>query len=944
VSAATRAVARGAIEVEPQWSTDQLPRAITAFVGRQAECAAVCELVRQQRLVTLIGPAGCGKTRLAIEAARVLQPSFDRASYIDLAPVRRGEDVAATVAQAMGLAQPDNAALLDAIVSGIGDAATIVVLDNCEQVTPACRDLVEAILGRCDHAHVLATSREPLDWPGEACWFVPPLSLPAAPDPGSIAESGAGELFVDRAVLARGDFVLEEDEARHIFEICRRLDALPLAIELAAARLRTGSTAELLEALEDRFSLLVRTGDDHVDHHASLHQAIDWSYAALAPEEREVFRGLSVFDGSFTMEAGAATCARPDCAPAGAAEIIRRLVDKSLLSRRSRAGRDRYFLLESIREFARARLAEEGDADAYRSRQLAWYTQWAREMELVLESSGVAEGLDEIEREVANLRGAVAYARDGGHRRETAALVAPLAWFWVLRGYLREATRWLDEVLSEPLALETEHDPEALQIDWGRVFVASHRVHDRQVLEGMCRELVERARAADSAWYEGRALGQLGMLQVFFEPESATELLAEALDLSERAGDRFWASYMQGGLASYWQNIERHDLALGHLDQMASSALVIGSPQLEAFHLGRRAMAELHFGDLEPAARHGEAALALGVELTDTNLTFFAISVLGEIALLQGRAADTIEEAERVEQQFYRSGEYLFIPLLRNLGARCMLAEQQPDRALASIEGFVGHPLVASISAFDFAVRETAAIGWWMMGDTTRAATELRLLSDDATEAGNAYRAALADLHLGGIHRQLGEQQLARRHLNRALLVFAKLGSRPDLAAALSELAGLSLDSETFDNAIYLQAAADAINERDGVKLRPGRQPVYCADRERARSAVTADRYEAARGVGASFRIEDVVAYATRSSASRERPKYGWESLTPGERQVVDLATDGSTNPQIAAQLLISRETVKSHLANVYRKLGVNNRSALAAYATRIAASAQDDD
>src|SRR6202521_3624521 len=346
----------------------RLPVQLTSFVGRDAEGTQLRELLAQNRVVTLTGAGGVGKTRLAIQVAAQVAGEFgDGVWYVDLAPITDPELVPLTVARALGLPDQPGRSTMDSLLRFVRDRQMLVVLDNCEHLLDASATLVNSLLGAAPSLTVLATSREPLGVPGEAMWQVPSLSL----------ADEAIELFADRARLARTDFTVTDDNASAVAQICARLDGVPLAIELAAARVRALSLAEILEGLHDRFRLLTGGARTAVRRQQTLRASVDWSHALLTEPERTLFRRLAVFLGGFDLDAARVVAGGGDVQRYQVLDLLTLLVDKSLVVADDTGGRTRYRLLETVRQYALERLGESGEADAVRTRHRDYYTAMA---------------------------------------------------------------------------------------------------------------------------------------------------------------------------------------------------------------------------------------------------------------------------------------------------------------------------------------------------------------------------------------------------------------------------------------------------------------------------------------------------------------------------------------------------------------------------------------
>ena len=379
----------------------RLPAQLTSFVGREAEMAEVRQLLEEHRLVTLTGDGGAGKTRLAIEiAGQILDRFADGVWYVDLAPITHPDLVPVTVARALGLPDQAGSSVTDTLVRFINDRTMLVVMDNCEHLADACATMVAELLGACPALTILATSREPVRAAGEFTWQVPSLSL----------DDEAIELFVDRARQSRPDFVITDDNATTVAEICLRLDGMPLAIELAAARIRALSMTEIVDSLHDRFRLLTGGARTAVRRQQTLRASVDWSHALLTEPEQVLFRRLSVFMGGFDLDAAQAVGGGHDVERYQVLDQLTLLVDKSLVVAEHIKDRTRYRLLETVRQYALEKLGESGEADAVRARHRDYYTSTAAQLDLAVDVGREAR-LDQAEVEIDNLRAAFAWSR-----------------------------------------------------------------------------------------------------------------------------------------------------------------------------------------------------------------------------------------------------------------------------------------------------------------------------------------------------------------------------------------------------------------------------------------------------------------------------------------------------------------------------------------------------
>ena len=386
----------------PEISAAQhLPAQLTSFVGRDTEMVEVRGLLAEHRLVALTGAGGAGKTRLALQVAAAVADGYsDGAWYVDLAPITDPELVPLTVARAFGLPDQPGRSPRNALVQFIGARQILLVLDNCEHLLDASADVAAALLGACPGLMLLATSREPIGVAGEVTWRVPSLSL----------ADDAMRLFNDRAGHARPGFSIDDDNAATVAEICRRLDGMPLAIELAAARVRALSPKEILAGLQDRFRLLTGGSRTAVRRQQTLQASVDWSHALLTEPERILFRRLAVFLGGFDLEACQEVVADRDLARHQVLDVLALLVDKSLVIAETNGGPTRYLLLETMRQYAQEKLSESAEVVAVRDRHRDHYTAMA----MALDAPGNSDMellLDQGETEIDNLRAAFAWSR-----------------------------------------------------------------------------------------------------------------------------------------------------------------------------------------------------------------------------------------------------------------------------------------------------------------------------------------------------------------------------------------------------------------------------------------------------------------------------------------------------------------------------------------------------
>lgn len=434
-----------------------LPKPLTKLIGRKQELDTIGRLLANKRLITLTGAGGSGKTRLAIECGRQLADTFEHgACWVDLSALSDGERIVPTLLDALGVKTILNTPPLDPLIAHLRPLQMLIILDNCEHLLAACAHVVEQLLQQCEELQVLATSREPLNLAGEVIWLVPTL---AVPEDKPVRRWGGGEieellkfpavqLFVERAQTGRQDFVVSAQNAGAVGEICRRLDGIPLAIELAAARVKALSVQQIAQRLDDRFRLLNTGNRTALPRQQTLLSLIEWSYHLLNRAEQQLLRHLSVFAGGFSLEAAEAICGEDTL------EWLSRLVDKSLVVFYERQGEARYRLLETIGTYAGLRLAEAGERDTHALRHATYYVELAMRAEQNLTGKQQSFWINTLEREHDNLRAALHWSLESQNGALALRITRWLGRFWFFRGYYDEGLRWLRRVLEINASVE----------------------------------------------------------------------------------------------------------------------------------------------------------------------------------------------------------------------------------------------------------------------------------------------------------------------------------------------------------------------------------------------------------------------------------------------------------------------------------------------------------
>jgi non-specific serine/threonine protein kinase len=661
---------------------NNLPLQLTSFIGREAEMEEIRQLLVDDRLVALTGSGGCGKSRLALEVAgRLLDEFPDGVWFVELAPLGDESLVPHAVASVLGLTEAGQRSVDQVLLDYFRHKRSLLVLDNCEHLIDACAQLSQSLLQTCAGLRLLATSRENLRAQGESLYRVPSLECPPQDELGSpddLERSGSVLLFLDRARNAHPGFVMSKENAASIAQICRRLDGIPLAIELAAARVKVMSAAEIASRLDDRFRLL--TGGDRtaVPRHQTLHALIDWSYVTLEAEEQALLRRLSVFAGGWTLAAAEHVCAGRSIDAWQILDVLMLLIEKSLVEIDGDlrdSGITRYRMLETVREYGRERLEETGETHEARERHRDRYLALAEEASSELRGPGQQRWMNRLETEHENILVALGWISGGGEDAEKALRLAGSMWlYWHVRGHFtlgREIlagvlARDVDERWKKPRSLalhsagalahvQGDYDSaralyeESLEIRW--------ELEDRQGIATSLNSLgnlaffegnYESARAFHEKSLEiRREMGDRGGIAVSLsglgnvaqdrgEYESARALHEESLEIQRELGDRQGtaASLINLGRVKYLQGESESARAL-HEESLEIKRELGDRPGISIL-LNNLALVKCSEGEYESARALHEESLEIKRELGDRRGIAFSLSNLGFVAYARG--------------------------------------------------------------------------------------------------------------------------------------------------------------------------------------------------------------------------------------------------------------------------------------------------------------------
>ena len=803
--------------------SNNLPVQLTTFVGRESEMGEVKQLLATTRLLTLTGAGGCGKTRLALEVAASLVDEYaDGAWLVELASRSDPASLAQAVTTALGIREQPSRTVLATLLDHLRSKHLLLVLDNCEHLISACATLAETLLKACPQLKLLATSREGLRAAGEVAWPVPSLSIP---DPGQsssteqIVESEAVQLFVERARAVSPKFVVNDENARAIAQVCRRLDGIPLAIELAAARVKTLTGQQISGRLDDRFRLLTGGSRTALPRHQTLRAAIDWSHDLLTEPERALLRRLSVFVAGCTLEAAEAVCAGDGIDKHDVLDLITQLVDKSLLLAEERGSVAWYRSLETIRQYALDKLLDSGAAERVRAGHFQFYLQLAEQAEPQLRGAEQAVWLERLDLEHDNLRAALGWSQASAQAAESGLrLAVALWWFWWVRSYFAEGRHWLELSLERnsgaPAKLRAEALNGAGALANGQADHAATRNYYEQSL-AIRRELGDKRGTAVS-------LNNLGLLAIDqCDYETARALLEEGLSIFRELPENKHA------IAAFLSNLglvarEQSDFARARtlFEKSLELRRGLGDQHGIAMSLYDLGIAAREQGRYTEARALLEEGLSVQRSLGDKRNATWSLIGLGDVA--------------------WSEGEY---PTARSLYEESLAMFRQ----------------IGEKRGTAFALYRLGHVGR-SLGDVAAARSlieEGRLMF---SELGDKAGIAMTTGNLGDLSRDEGNFEEARRLCRESLTLRLQLGNKQSLAESLESFAALALAENAARRATLLFGTAAAIRETIGTPLPVCERAAQEHNLANARAQLGEEPFVSAWTEGKAMPVEQAIA------------------------------------------------------------------------------------
>ena len=847
-----------------------IPIPLTSFVGREKELEEVAKLLLKSRLLTLTGAGGVGKTRLAIQVvADVMEMFSDGVWFLDLAPLSDPSLVPSTLINLLGLQESGERSVTDLLTGYFRSRTALIIFDNCEHLIESCAQLIHSLLLSCEGLTILATSREALRVSGEIPYRVPSLAIPSSDvqcTVNDLANMESIRLFTERAAVISPDFTFNSQNALDIARICERLDGIPLAIELAAARTDVLSVQQIQKGLDDRFHLLTRGMRSSLPRHQTLRAMIKWSHDLLSEKERILYRRLAVFMGGWTLEAAKEVCSGNSIEASDILDLLSQLVNKSLILVEWKQGQEtRYRMLETIRQYAGDRLLESDEREKLRQQHLTYFLKVAEQAEGGLRGAAKKGWMERLEVEHDNLRVALEWSleRNSAGLESGLRVAGALFEFWYRRGHYHEGREWLERVFAK-VSLTNAHITKRTRAKalyaLGVIFWFLSNYHQAWTHAETCLTLHQELK--DEAGI-AHALSLLGLTaRAQRDYARAIPLLEQSLAISRQLGDKQAICYRLHDLALVWWRHGEYKRAERFLDESLTFSFELGDTgSMAEIKAGLAAVAREQ-GNYHRAHTLFRESLSVFEELGNK---YWIAGTLQDLGILSWRQGDYRQAEKQLEAS---------LELFHKIGAQRAAA-----RSLSVLGDVVlsQGDLKGARSLYEQVANITEALGDKL--DKSRARQSLAniaFVEGDYATAQGLYEKSLARfreihskvdvasslLNLGNIEWVCGNLDVARDFYGKSLRIRYELGNPHDIAASLERIAALATEHGQFARAARLFAAAAQMREATGAPLEPIARADYERDMAAIKAKLSGEKFAEEWALGRTLNLEQAIDFA----------------------------------------------------------------------------------